>query len=183
MPQVSSIPTANAAETGAGLTNPNNAHADDGSYATATPGKNVTLATKYQTFGFDSLIPASALIALVLIEYEFKVSVNTSIASGRTYYKVSGVAGSNNDDSSEPLADKINFVNVTSQRSWTRSDLLNGTFEVVLAAVQGNSSNAVTFSFDYVKVTVGYYEKITLNNYQFPSSVSAGVMSITEKIK
>lgn len=157
MAVVTQFPTANGAETGAGLTNPNNAHADDGvNYATAAPGKNVTLATKYGTFGFDAQIPVGATITKVQIIYEFKVSVNTSIATGRTYYKIGGVAGSNNNDATEPLTDQVNTIDVTSARSWTRADLLDGTFEVVLAAVQGNSSTAVTFSFDYVKVEVTY---------------------------
>src|SRR5690348_16035389 len=92
------FPSRNAAETGAGLTNPNNGQADDGSYATASPGKNTTLATKYQNFGFDSLIPAGSLITKVQLIYQFKVDTASSIATARTYYKVGGVAGSNNDD-------------------------------------------------------------------------------------
>ena len=166
------FPTANAAETGAGLTNPNNAHADDGSYATAAPGKNVTLATKYQTFGFDSQIPAGSTIDRVVLQYQFKVSVNTSVATGRIYYKISGVAGSNNDDASEPLADKINTYDVTTARAWTRADLLNGTFEIALAAVQGNSNTAVTFSFDYVTATVVYTDPGGRSGI----AVSSGVM-------
>ena len=80
---VTNFPTANAAETGAGLTNPNNAHADDGVYATALPGKNTTLATKYQNFGFDAAIPKNSIINKVQLIYQYKVSVNTSIATGR----------------------------------------------------------------------------------------------------
>lgn len=156
MPILTQFPSANAAETGAGLTNPNNAHADDGVYSTAAPGKNVILATKYQTFGFDALIPTDAAIVKVQLIYEFNVSVTTSIATGRTYYKISGVAGSNNDDATEPTSDKIDTYDVTAARAWTRADLLDGTLEVVLAAVQGSSSTAVTFSFDYVKVEVTY---------------------------
>ena len=154
MPVSTQFPTANAAETGAGLTNPNNAHADDGSYATALPGKNTTLATKYQNFGFDSVIPVGSMITKVQIIYQWKVDVTTSIATGRTYYKISGTPGSNNDDATEPTSDTTNTIDVTSARAWTRSDLLNGTLEVALAAVQGNSSTAVTFSFDYVQVEV-----------------------------
>lgn len=151
------FPTANAAETGAGLTNPNNAHADDGVYATAAPGKNVTLATKYQTFNFDTNIPIGATITKVQIIYQYKTSTQASIATGRTYYKISGAAGSNNDDTTEPAADTTITINVTSARQWKRSDLLNGTLEVVLAAVQGNSSTAVTFSFDFVQLEVTWH--------------------------
>lgn len=156
------FPSANAAETGAGLTNPNNAQADDGSYATASPGKNVTLATKYQNFGFDSLIPPNSKITKVQIIYQFKVDVTTSIATARTYYKISGTPGSNNDDATEPTTDKTNTIDVTAARSWTRADLLNGTLEVALSAVQGNSSTAVVFSFDFVQVEVTHELPATL---------------------
>lgn len=149
-------PTTSTAETGAGLTNPNNVFSDDGVYATATPGKNVTLASRYGNFGFDALIPSGALITNVTINYQYKLSVNTSIATGRVYAKVSGVALANHDDTAEPLADTIITVNATSDTGWTRAKLLDGTFEVALAAVQGNSSTAVTFSFDYLTVTVTY---------------------------
>lgn len=166
---VTQFPSANAAETGAGLTNPNNAHADDGSYATALPGKNVTLATKYQNFGFDSLIPVGSLISKVQLIYQYKVSVNTSIATGRVYYKISGTPGSNNDDSTEPLSDTTFTIDVTSARSWTRANLLDGTFEVALSAVQGNSSTAVTFSFDFVQVEVTHDLPVTLWRRQDPN--------------
>jgi hypothetical protein len=150
------FPTSNAAETGAGLTNPNNGHADDGSYATGAPGaKNTTLATKYQNFGFDS-IPTGVTIVKVQIIEEHKVSTTGSIATCRTYSKVSGSAGTNHDDATEPAADTVKTYDITSERSWTRANLLDGTFEVALAAVQGNSSNAVTMSFDYVKAEVTY---------------------------
>lgn len=162
------FPSANAAETGAGLTTPNNAHADDGSYATALPGKNTTLASKYQNFGFDSVIPAGSLITKVQIIYQWKASVTTSIATARTYYKIGGVAGSNNDDATEPAADTTNTIDVTSARSWTRADLLNGTLEVALSAVQGNSSTAVTFSFDFVQVEVTHELPVTLWHGQDP---------------
>jgi len=153
---VTKFPTANAAETGAGLTNPNNAHADDGSYATALPGKNVTLATKYQNFGFDTAIPSDATITKVELIYQWKCSVNTSIATARTYSKVTGSAGTNHDDATEPAADTTNTYDITAERSWTRANLLDGTFEAVLAAVQGNSNTAVTFSFDYIQVRVTF---------------------------
>ena len=162
MPVAAQFPTANAAETGAGLTNPNNAHADDGSYATAAPGKNTTLATRYGNFGFDSLIPPNSLITKVQIIYQYKVSVNTSIATARTYYKISTVAGPNHDDTSEQLSDTTNTIDVTADRTWTRANLLDGTLEVALSAVQGNSSTAVTFSFDFVQVEVTHELPVTL---------------------
>ena len=155
------FPSTQAAETGAGLTNPTNAYSDNASYATALPGKNVTLATKYGTFGFGS-IPTTASITKVQIIYEWKASTTASVATARAYSKISGSAGTNRDDATEPAADTVNTYDITSERSWTRANLLDGTFEVVLAAVQGSSSTAVTFSFDYVKVEVTYTVPLAL---------------------
>lgn len=156
MAQTTKFPTANEADTGAGLTNPNNAHADDGSYATAAPGKNTTLGTRYLTFGFDSAIPAEAGITKVQLIYEYKTSTTASIATGRIRANVSGVNQANHDDTSEPASDTVITVDATADRSWVRADLLDANFKVGLLAVQGNSSTAVTFSFDYVKVTVDW---------------------------
>lgn len=156
MATVTRFPSANAADVGAGLTNPNNAHADDGSYATAAPGKNTTLGQEYQNFGFDSAIPAGAQIVSVTLNVEWKVSVNTSIATLRVRSSVSESDGTNHDNAAEPTTDTAESFNITAERTWTRNDLLDGTFEVELHAVQGNSSTAVTFSFDYVSVTVVY---------------------------
>lgn len=161
MAVVTQAPTTQAAQTGAGLTNPTNGYSNDGIYATGAPGKNTTLATKYGTFGFGAQIPSGAIIDKVQIIEEHKVSTTSSIATCRTYYKVSGVAGSNNDDATEPAADTTKTYNVTAGRSWTRADLLDGTFEVVLAAVRGNSGTAVTMSFDYVAVEVTYHMAYT----------------------
>lgn len=175
------FPTSNATETGAGLTNPNNAFADDATYATAAPGKNVTLATRYGDFNFGRFIAVGAVITKVEIIYEFLTSTTSSVATARTYYKVGGVAGSNNDDATEPAADKTVTVDVTAGRSWARADLLNGTFEVVLAAVQGSSSTAVTFSFDYVQVRVTYSKGThNMNNYM---GVQSSGLSVGEKIR
>ncbi len=151
------FPTSNAAETGAGLTNPTNAYSDNASYATGTPGKNTTLATKYGTFGFDAAITAGAIITKVQIIEEHKVSTTSSVATARTYAKVSGAAKANHDDATEPAGDTVKTYDITADDTWTRAKLLDGVFEVVLAAVQGSSSTAVTMSFDYVKVEVTWY--------------------------
>jgi hypothetical protein len=152
MPVNTQAPTANAAETGAGLTNPQNAYGVG--YATAIPGKNVTLASKYQNFGFDTLIPPGAHITKVQINETHKVSTNKSVATCRTYTKVGGVAGTNHDDATEPTGDTPKTYDVTTERAWKRADLLDGTFEIALSAVQGNDVTAVTFSFDSVTAEV-----------------------------
>lgn len=156
------FPTTNAAYSGAGLTNPNNAHADDNTNATAAPGKNVVLGTRYGTFGFDGVVPSGATISQVRILYGYFVSTASSIATARTLARISAVDQATHDDTAEPLAETQIAVDITADRAWTRADLLDGTFEAVLEARQGNSSTAVTFNFDYIKVEVTYDSAVNL---------------------
>lgn len=156
MTVLTKFPTTNAVHV-TGLTNPNNAHDDNGVYATCAPAKNAAISTDYGTFGFDS-IPSGSTIDSVKIIYEYKVSVNTSIATARVNSVVSGVHDANHDDTTEPLADSIITVDVTADRTWTRANLLDGTLTAHLEGRRGNSNTAVTFSFDYVKVEVTYTE-------------------------
>lgn len=162
MAVVTNFPTANSAYSGAGLTNPNNAHADDGVYATCAPVKNGALGQKYGNFGFDASIPAGSTITKVQIIYEYKVSTGASIATARTKAIIGAVDEENHDHTTEPTTDTIVTVDITADRTWSRNDLLDGTFEAVLEGRRGNSNTAVTFSFDYVKVEVTYTVAYTI---------------------
>jgi len=153
---VTKFPTSNSVDTGAGLTNPNNAHADDGSYATAAPGKNLSLGTAYAGFGFDSAIPSGATITKVQIIYQYKTSTTSSVATARVGAQVSTVNQATHDDTSEPAGDTTITVDITADRSWTQANLLDANFKARLLAVQGSSSTAVTFSFDFIQVEVTY---------------------------
>lgn len=155
MTVVTRFPTTNAVYVG-GLTSPNNAHADDGVYATAAPGKNADLGTKYGNFGFDSCVPAGASITKVEILYQYKTSTTASVATSRTLARISGVDQATHDDGTEPAADTTITVDVTADRSWTRANLLDGTLEAILDARRGNSNTAVTFSYDFIQVRVTY---------------------------
>ena len=154
---VTLFPTSNATDV-TGLTNPNNAHADDTSYATCAPAKNGRISSDYAGFGFDAQISAGSTINSVKLIYLFKVSVNTSVANANIAYVTGGAHGSLNQDATEPLADKTVTVDVTSARSWVRDDLLDATFKVHLEGHRGNNNTSVTFSFDFVKVEVDYTE-------------------------
>jgi len=147
------FPTANEVET-TGWTNPNNAHADDGVYATAAPGKNAAIGTRYLTFGFDAAIPSGDAIDAVKIIYEYNVSTTASIATMRVRARINDVNEENHDDASEPTTDAVITVDITADRAWTRDDLLDAAFKVTGEARRGNSNTAVTFSLDYVKVEV-----------------------------
>mgnify|MGYP001608609241 CR=1 FL=1 len=147
------FPTANEVET-TGWTDPNNAHADDGVYATAAPAKNGAIGTRWLTFGFDAVIPATDAVSKVQIIYEYKVSTGASVATMRVRAQISGVNEENHDDTSEPLADTTITVDITADRAWTRADLLNAAFKCTGEGRRGNSNTAVTFSLDQIKVEV-----------------------------
>src|SRR3990167_9266429 len=156
MTVVTLFPTSNANDA-TGLTNPNNAHDDDGTnYATCAPAKNGQVSSDYAGFGFDAQIPAGSTINSVKLIYEFKVSVTNSVAIASIAYVTGGAHGSETDDATEPVADKTVTVDVTSARSWVRDDLLDATFKVHLEGRRGNSNISVTLSFDFVKVEVVY---------------------------
>lgn len=149
------FPTANEIET-TGWTNPNNAHADEGTDATAAPGKNAVIGTRWFAFGFDGAIPTGSTIDAVKIIYEYFVDTNKSIATMRTRARISSVDEEDHDNTSEPLSATIITVDITADRAWTRADLLDAAFKVTGEAQRGNSNNAVTFSLDYIKVEVTY---------------------------
>ena len=83
------FPTANEAADGTQWTKPNDAHADEGTYATAAPGKNSFIDNRWKTFGFDAAIPAGSTINAVKIIYEYKVNTGTSVATMRVLARVS----------------------------------------------------------------------------------------------
>ena len=120
------FPTANEIETG-GWTDPNNAHADDGVYATAAPAKNAAIGTRWLTWDFNTAIPATPAptITKVQLIYEYKVSTGASVATMRVRARISDVDEENHDDTTEPLADTTITVDITADRAWTRADLLD----------------------------------------------------------
>lgn len=64
MPTVTRYPSSH----NAGWTNSQNAYGNDGVYATAAPAKNGTTTVEYGGFGFDSVIPAGAIINSVTLD-------------------------------------------------------------------------------------------------------------------
>lgn len=151
------FPTANAVYSGGGLTNPNNAHAVDGVYATALPGQNANQGTTYKSFGFDSVLPAVSEITKVQFVYKYKTDTALSIATARVKARVATVEQANHDDTGEPASNTLITVNATLDRTWVRADLLDAAFDVVLEARQSNDATLVTFSFDSIGVEVTYF--------------------------
>lgn len=141
-------------------TNASNANGttDNNTYATAAPAKNATVNGEWSTYGFDSVIPTDAVITKVEIIPQYKVSTTSSVATLNIQSVVSGTNCPTTalTDTAEPLSDTDVVKDITSCRSWTRTDLLDANFKTLIGAKRGNSNNAVTFSLDYVKVQVTY---------------------------
>lgn len=140
-----------------GYTNSSNAFADDGTNATAAPAKNAEVSAYFGFAAFStSDIPDSSTINSVQVDIEFLVSVNTSVAEqfAQVFVNTTGV-GSEQQDLSEPLSATVLSHNVTS--GVTLTDLRSA--DVVRCrsrSRRGNSSTAVTFSIDFVRITVDY---------------------------
>lgn len=146
---------------GTSWTTPTNANADDGSYATYTiAAKNTTgNENTLSSFGFDGDIPSGATINSVQLEVEHKVSTTGGIANLECAVAISSTTGTWNTDSAEPTTDTQRTYSGQTRPgggSWTRDDLLDGTFTVRLRARSGNNATSVTYSWDYARVTVDY---------------------------
>ena len=96
---------------------------------------------------------------------------------------IGATVGTFNSDGTEPLADTIaTYSNVTRPGggTWTRADLLDGTFTVRLRARSGNNATSVTYSWDYAKVTVDYTSGATGTS---AISLMAATVAGTGKLK
>lgn len=163
-------------------TNNTNAYGvtDNNVYATAAPGKNGTVTGDWGTYGFDSSVPVQASITKVEIIPQYKVSTTGSVASIQVQAVVSGTACPTTalSQATEPTTDTEFIADVTSCRTWTRANLLDGAFRARVAAVRGNTNTAVTFSLDYVKVRITYsvpdYAQSGWRVYQNTNSTDVG---------
>lgn len=133
-------------------------NSDNAAYATITGAtKNTTIGElALSGFDFDSQIPSGATIDSVELIVDWKVSTTSSVAILGTAYEVSAAAGTYQENSAEPTTDTTNTYDVTALRTWTRANLLDGTFRMLLRARQGNSTTSVVYSFDYAAVRVNY---------------------------
>jgi hypothetical protein len=159
-----------------GYTNPSNAYADDGVYATAAPAKNAEVSAY---FGFPAFttdeIPDGATINSVTTEFKYHVSTTASIATQywQTFKGTTGL-GTEQSDASEPTSDVVKTHQVTS--GITLTDLRSAdTARMRLRSARGNSNTAVTFYIDYVKVTIDY----TVPSFVYGSAVLSGIGTLS----
>lgn len=154
-----------SAASGTSWTNPTNANADDGAYATYTiAAKNTTgNVNTLSNLGFDSSIPANSLINSVTLEVQHKVSTNGGIAFLESALALGATIGTYNSDSAEPTTDTARSYSMARPGggTWTRADLLDGTLTIKLRARSGNNATSVVYSWDYARVLVDYSPPIT----------------------
>jgi hypothetical protein len=166
---------------GTSWTSPTNANANDAATAQYTiAAKNTTGNENTLTnFGFDGDIPAGSVINSVQLEVEHRVSGTGGIAFLESAVAVSGTVGTFNSDGAEPTTDTAATYSAVARPgggSWTRADLLDGTFTVRLRARSGNSATSVTYHWDYARVTVDYSPPPPLRpEYQRQNNVCDGM--------
>lgn len=176
MATVTKFPQSNAAIT-TGWTNPTNVYADDTSYATCGPGKNASVVSDFYNFNFQ--IPAGSTINSITIEMLVMASTTASVATCdvqpilNTTLRGTAVT----TPTTEPTS--LTVYNGTTAGTWTVAELNDNTqaggFKLRLSGNRGNSNTAVTWTADYVKVTVDYTEPAPTTH----EAAGAGSTSIT----
>ena len=163
-----SYPTSNAVVL-TGWTNPTNAYASDGVYATCIPPVAGTVSSYFGGFGFDSSIPSTAVINSVTVESTYKVSGGTGTTFGIQPYIGGSAYGAEKTDTTNPTTDKVVTSSVYTGITWT--NLNDANFKVLArVSVSGAAPTAPTESLDYVKVTVDYTPPAPTG---YPAAVSA----------
>lgn len=148
-----------------GYTNPSNAYTDNASAATAAPaGKNTEISAYFGFPAFSTAeIPSGSAINSVEVGLRFLVDTTSSIATQALQVAVNTtLQGSEQSNNSEPLTATNLTHNVTTvtESNLRTADVVRG----YLRSIRGNSNNAVTFSVEYVWVTVDYTPPATTIN-------------------
>ena len=160
MPVVTKFPSANqsaGSPFNGAWTNPNNAHADDGVYATAAPGKNQEFASVWNVPFSTSDVPSGATINSVLVEVQVKCSTTASIgivtsslfADSSQATGIGAVPGVQSP-ATEPTAD----TTYSFTRNPTEAQVRD--LWIRVQGTRGNSNTALTWSLDFVRATVNY---------------------------
>ena len=175
MATVSKFANANTVVT-TGWTSPTSGYTDDAAYATAAPAKSTSITSDYGFAAFATSELPESLINSVTFEIQYKS--NTTASTGA----VIGLQGNNNGSllgSETTFGMNLSDQTVTKQYTSgiSRVDLLNANF--IKSRVRGfrsTSNTAITWSVDYVKITVDYTWQPTLAG--ITSAESLGMPSI-----
>lgn len=151
MPIVTQFPTANedSDSPSLGWTTPNNAHADDGVNAVVTAA-NSAGQTRWFTFGFDALLPASIAINAVKVIVEHIDGAND--ANLRSQPTIAGVLQTLRAFPNRTSL-TVDTNDHTADRAWKRSDLLDANLKIRIEGFVGSIGDV---NMDYVKVEVTY---------------------------
>lgn len=151
---VTQFPTANEGDaTAVGpWTNPDNAHADDAIDATVSQGPigETEYGNLWKNFGFDSALPADASIEAVKIILESGQTAGGDMGARAVIDGVFQAAHPFLGPDTYPV---VHTIDVSADRAWTRTDLLNAHFKV---SVHSGGGAFDTAQMDYVKVEVTY---------------------------
>lgn len=143
------------AVSGNGWTSPGNATADDGVYATANPGKNITITGQWDYAAIAAAdIPDGSTINSVTAEVQWKASQGSFNTLTLTNF-----SGATQDSTvavnPAPLTDTVKQLAYTTVPSLT--DLRTaGRVITLVSHKKGNTTNAYTGSVDYIKLIVDY---------------------------
>lgn len=160
MPSATKFANANTVVT-TGWTSSANAYADDSAYATALPAKNASVTSDFGVPAFTtSDIPDGSSIDSVTAEIQYKASVTTSTGAVIGLQLKNTSLLSTEATAGMVLTDTLLTKQVTSGIALADLRIANQ----VQARVRGfrsSSNTAITWSVDYVKITVAYTLGIT----------------------
>ena len=168
MTVVTRFPTTRANGSYTPLTNPTNAFADDGVFATGQSTDNGTVDTPtdqvYGSFGFDGVLPTGCYIKAVKVIIQSRrsaLSANATATATASYPIVLGVPQTIRFGVHTDSVEQTWALNHTADRVWTRADLLDTALTLwVLFANDTNDATLATadWEMDYVKIEVEYEE-------------------------
>ncbi|MGB8930703.1 MAG: fibronectin type III domain-containing protein, partial [Anaeromyxobacteraceae bacterium] len=154
---------------------PANAVSVNTTYATAAPGRNASIAGRWDGFNFSS-VPAGSTINSVTVSSRYKLSVGTSVATlGVQPWSGGAVLGTQAVDASMPTADTT-YVSVFTV---SEAQLRSADFGVSVTASRGNSGVAVTFSLDAVWVVVDYTPPVAPSAPGTPTFTNVAATGLT----
>jgi hypothetical protein len=158
MPTVSKYASYHTADI-SGYTNPSNAYAEgDSLYATAAPGKDSVISAFW---GFDAFseaeLPVGSVIDSITFVTCYHVSTQSSIATQNCSVAIDGnIYTAEVSDNSEPLSDYQFTSVITSFRALSYYRSANH-LQLHTSSARGSSNTKVTFSIEYVKITITYH--------------------------
>jgi hypothetical protein len=162
MPTVTKYATTGQAAGGSfngSWTNSTNVGSDNTVYATAAPGKNQEYASVFPIAFTTGEVPAGATINSALVEVQVKASTTSSVgiatsslfADSAQATAIGAVPGVQTP-TTEPTAD----TTYSFTRNPTEAQIRD--LWVRVQATRGNSNTALTWSLDFVRVTIDYTE-------------------------